>query len=267
MGGAAPAVGPNGDLWVATGNGSVHYRHGFDGSDAVLEISPSLRLLQFFAPAHWRIDNSDDLDMATEPILLPDGQVILAGKSQVVYLLNGRHLGGIGAQEAELSPVCATNMDGGGADPGMIAYLPCLSGIIAVKAARSPPALHLLWSSNVGGGPPIMAGGLVWTIGQNGNLYGLHPATGKIRQQAAIGRPANHFPTPGIGDGYMLAASARNVIAFRTSAVSTSSAARATAARARVIAEVALICICLVAAGALSWFIPGRRRRQFTRRS
>src|SRR5215470_4843754 len=44
MGGGAPAVGLNGDLWVATGNGSVHtYKHAYDGSDAVLEITPSLR--------------------------------------------------------------------------------------------------------------------------------------------------------------------------------------------------------------------------------
>jgi outer membrane protein assembly factor BamB len=263
MGGAAPAVGANGDLWVATGNGSVSSsRRAYDDSDGVLELSPSLRLLQFFAPANWRVNNSDDLDMSTEPVLLPDGQVILAGKSQVVYLLNGRHLGGIGKQQAELSPVCSTNMDGGSADPSMTVYLPCTGGIIAVKAASSPPALHLLWSSDVGGGPPIMAGGLVWTIGQNGQLYGLDPATGKIRQQAAIGAPANHFPTPGIGAGLMLAASARNVIAFRAFAGGTSRAAGATssapAAGGRTIAEIVFACV--VAVGAFGWFIWLTRR-------
>jgi polyvinyl alcohol dehydrogenase (cytochrome) len=278
MGGAAPAVGANGDLWVATGNGSLSSnRHAFDGSDAVLEISPSLRLLQFFAPASWPVNNSDDLDMATEPVLLPDGQVIAAGKSQVVYLLNGRHLGGIGKQQAELGPVCSTNMDGGSADPGMTVYLPCLGGIIAVQAFSSPPALHLLWSAGVGGGPPIVAGGLVWTIGQNGRLYGLDPATGKIRQQAAIGIPANHFPTPGIGAGLMLVASARNVIAFRTSAVgagqgagATSSAARdnrhytppGPATGGRMFAEVVLAW--LVAVGAFGWFIWLIRRQRRT---
>jgi outer membrane protein assembly factor BamB len=72
MGGGAPAVDANGNLWVATGNGSVSSgRRAYDNSDAVLELSPSLRLLQFFAPAVWRIDNSDDLDMTTEPVLLP----------------------------------------------------------------------------------------------------------------------------------------------------------------------------------------------------
>ena len=233
MGGGAPAVSPNGDLWVATGNGSLN-KHPYDDSDAVLELSPSLRLLQFFAPASWRQDNANDLDFATEPILLPDGQVIGAGKNQVVYLLNGRHLGGIGTQQAELSPVCSTNIDGGSAHVGMTAYLPCLGSILAVKATRSPPALHVVWNSGVGGGPPIVAGGLVWTIGQNGKLYGLDPATGKIRQQAAIGTPANHFPTPGIGAGLMLVPGARNVVAFRTFAApagAITSAARGQLAR------------------------------------
>jgi polyvinyl alcohol dehydrogenase (cytochrome) len=64
MGGAAPAVDANGDLWVTTGNGSVYSaRHAYDNSDGVLEISPTLRLLQFFAPADWPVNNADDLDM------------------------------------------------------------------------------------------------------------------------------------------------------------------------------------------------------------
>jgi polyvinyl alcohol dehydrogenase (cytochrome) len=97
MGGAAPAVGPGGDLWVATGNGSVYSgKHAYDDSDGILEISPSLRLLHYFAPASWAVNNSHDLDMSTEPVVLPDGQVIAAGKSQILYLFNGTHLGGIG---------------------------------------------------------------------------------------------------------------------------------------------------------------------------
>ena len=268
MGGAAPAVDSHGDLWVSTGNGSTSsHRHAYDYSDAVLELSPSLRLRQFFTPAHWRVDNSDDLDMTTEPVLLPDGQVILAGKSQVVYLLNGRHLGGIGKQQAKLDSVCSTNIDGGSAHTGMVVYLPCLSGIIAVKATRSPPALHLLWSSGVGRGPPIVAGGLVWTIGQNGRLYGLDPATGKVRQQATIGTPANHFPTPGIGASLMLAPSAKNVIAFRTSARATAAAARGNrhyspgpATGRGMIAGVVLAG--LVAVGAVGWFIWLSRHRR-----
>jgi PQQ-like domain len=97
---------------------------------------------------------------------------------------------------------------------GTTVFLPCMTGIVAVRASSSPPRLRLLWKSGTGGGPPILAAGLVWTIGQDGNLYGLDPVTGKIKRQASIGVPANHFPTPGIGDGLLLAACAQNVIAF-----------------------------------------------------
>jgi len=273
MGGGAPAVGPNGDLWVETGPGTEYSaKRPYDYSDAVLELSPSLRILQYFAPADWAVNDANDLDMSTEPILLPDGQVILAGKSQVVYLLNGSHLGGIGKQQAEISPVCSTNIDGGSAHVGMTAYLPCLSGILAVRATKSPPALHVLWSANISNGPPIVAGGLVWTIGQNGHLYGLDPATGKIRQQATIGIPANHFPTPSIGAGLMLVPSAQDVVAFRTSAAPrvTSSAARDNrhyaspepATSGFVTAGVVLAS--LVVVGAFGWFIWFVRRRRQT---
>jgi outer membrane protein assembly factor BamB len=242
MGGAAPVVDGSGDIWVSTGNGSVYsYQHAYDNSDAVLELSSSLRLLQFFAPTTWPTNNSRDLDMSTAPVLLPDGQVVLAGKSRIVYLLSGAHLGGIGHQQATLGATgpaimgstCPEDIDGGAAFVGMTVYLPCQSGIIAVRATSSPPALHLLWSSGTGGGPPIVAAGLVWTIGQNGVLYGLDPATGKVRQQVTIGAPANHFPTPSVGDGLLLAPSSDRVVAFAAPAPGAGPAAGAGASSAR----------------------------------
>jgi outer membrane protein assembly factor BamB len=215
MGGAAPVVDDGGHVWVSTGNGSVDSAaHAYDDSDGILELSSALRLMQFFAPSTWPANNSRDLDMSTAPVLLTDGQVMLTGKSRIVYLLNGAHLGGIGGQQADLGAACGDDIDGGAAVAGTTAYLPCLSGIIAVRATSSPPALHLLWSSGTGGGPPVVAAGLVWTIGQNGTLYGLDRATGQVRQQAAIGVPANHFPTPSVAGGLLIAPAADTVVAF-----------------------------------------------------
>ena len=289
MGGAAPVVDASGHIWVSTGNGSVYSaRDAYDDSDSVLELSSSLRLLQLFAPSTWPTNNSQDLDMSTAPALLPDGQVVLAGKSRIVYLLNGAHLGGIGHQQATLGDAsraivgsaCSNDIDGGVALVGMTVYLPCTTGIIAVRVTRSPAAMHLLWSSGAGGGPPIVAAGLIWTIGQNGVLYGLDPASGRVRQQVTIGTPANHFPTPSVGEGLLLAACADNVVAFPapapapgTQSIATSAAAQAghsgceaySAPAApmprREIAATALGAVVVIAAlGWLSWFAWRRRK-------
>ena len=215
MGGAAPVVDASGNVWVTAGNGSVtSSSHAYDNSDSVLELSPSMALLQYFAPSSWATNNATDLDLSTAPALLSDGQVVAAGKSRVVYLLNGSALGGIGGQKAALPSGCGDDIDGGVAVDGNTVYLPCLSGTIAVQASASPPALRLLWRAPVGGGPPIVAAGLVWTIGQDGRLYGLDPSTGAVRRHATIGAPANHFPTPSVGAGLMLAPTAERVVAF-----------------------------------------------------
>jgi outer membrane protein assembly factor BamB len=113
---------------------------------------------------------------------------------------------------------CNNDIDGGAAVVNNTVYLPCLDGPVAVQVSASPPGLRVLWRASVGGGPPIVAAGLVWTEGQNGTLYGLSPTTGAVRQQATVGNPANHFPTPSVGDSLLLTTSATQVVAFRGSA-------------------------------------------------
>jgi outer membrane protein assembly factor BamB len=238
MGGAAPVVDGAGDIWVEAGNGSVYSSsHAYDDSDSVLELSSSLRLLQYFAPASWASDNSQDLDMSTAPALLSDGQVVGSGKARIVYLLNGSSLGGIGGQRASLAGACGDDIDGGVAVQGTTVYLPCLSGIIAVRASSSPAVIRMLWRSSAGGGPPILAAGLVWTIGQDGELDGLNPTTGAVKKQTSVGSSANHFPTPGVGAGLLLAPGADRVVAFSapsstalTTTTTTSPASTATTA-------------------------------------
>ena len=284
MGGAAPVVDANGNVWVEAGNGSVYSSsHAYDDSDSVLELSPSLTLLQYFAPSSWAANNARDLDLSTAPALLADGQVVAAGKSRTVYLLNGSSLGGIGGQESAAGGVCGDDIDGGVAVVGTTVYLPCVRGTMAVAATTSPDQLRVLWSSSVGGGPAIVAAGLVWTIGQDGVLYGLNPATGAAQEQASIGVPANHFPTPSVGGGLLLAPAADRVVAFSApsaaatatttttteapSTTTTTTVPRVTTTSApvhqggtspEVIVGVVVGAVALV--GALVWFLLRRRR-------
>jgi polyvinyl alcohol dehydrogenase (cytochrome) len=221
MGGGAPAVDGAGHIWVTAGNGSqTSTGDAYDDSDSVLELSASLQLMQYFAPSNWASQNATDADMSTEPALLSDGEVVAAGKAQMAYLLSGSHLGGIAGQQAQLNVSCGDDIDGGMAYVGTTVYLPCQRGPVAIQVGTSPPSLSVAWRSGVGGGPPIATAGRVWTIGQNGTLYGLNPANGAVLQQASVGSLANHFPTPAVGGSYLLVAAAQHVVAFHgTSAV------------------------------------------------
>jgi outer membrane protein assembly factor BamB len=232
MGGAAPVVDEAGNIWVEAGNGSVTSFHApYDDSDSVLELSPSLDVVQYFAPSTWASDNANDLDLSTAPALLDDGEVVAAGKDGDAFLLDGTHLGGIGGEQASAA-ACGQDIDGGSAVVGTTVYLPCLSGPVAVQVSADPKGLRVLWRAAAGGGPPIVAAGVVWTIGQNGVLYGLNPSTGSVLEQARVGTPANHFPTPSIGNGLLLAPSATDIVAFHASSNSAATTTTTTSAAA-----------------------------------
>jgi outer membrane protein assembly factor BamB len=217
MGGAAPEVDTSGNVWLAAGNGSVtNMADPYDDSDSVLELSASLRLEQFFAPSTWYNDNLHDYDLGSGvPALMPDGTVFQGGKSQIAYLLSQADLGGIGGQLTSSGSYCGNDVDGGNAVVGDVVFNPCENGVTAVQVGTGPPSLHVQWTTSTGSsGPPIVAGGLVWTISQGGDLYGLNPSTGALVQSFSLGGVANHFPTPSSADGLLLAPATDTVVAF-----------------------------------------------------
>ncbi len=215
MGGAAPEVDGQGNLWFTTGNSAfTSPGDAYDNSDGVIELSPTLQVVQSFAPSTWQSDNGSDFDFSTSPALVPaDGLVFAAGKSHIGYLMSQSHLGGVGGQLQTVSSFCSGDVDGGTAVSGTTVYEPCGAGVVAV-ATSAPNNAAVLWHTNTGaGGPPIVAGGFVWTIGGN-TLYGLDPTTGNALQQFSLGSEANHFPTPTVADGLLLAPSSNQVHAF-----------------------------------------------------
>jgi hypothetical protein len=70
------------------------------------------------------------------------------------------------------------------------------------------------WQATGVGGPPIVAGGLVWAISQGGTLVGLNQSSGSATERFSLGSLANHFPTPSVGDGLLLAPGLDRVYAF-----------------------------------------------------
>jgi outer membrane protein assembly factor BamB len=99
---------------------------------------------------------------------------------------------------------------------GSIVYIPCPNGLTAIKILTKPPYIRQLWTDNDGAyGAPIIADGLVWTIGSDNAVHGLNPANGKAVASIAFGSSANHFPTPTVGDGLLLLPGTDQVYAFK----------------------------------------------------
>jgi hypothetical protein len=111
--------------------------------------------------------------------------------------------------------VCSGDPDGGRAAKRSVVYLPCPNGVTAIKISTKAPHLKQLWTDNDGAaGAPIIADGLVWTIGGDSAVHGLNPANGKEVVSIPFGRFANHFTTPSVGDGLLLLPGTDQVFAF-----------------------------------------------------
>jgi outer membrane protein assembly factor BamB len=221
--GNGPAVDPEGNIYIATGNGfqgSVNNApSAYDGSETVARLDRSLWLLDYWAPPNWQALDASDTDIgSSEPVLLPGGLLFQSGKDGTGYLLHASALGGIGAPAAELAGVCPQGSFGGSVYQALTLYVACVpGGLEAVSVSGSPLTLAHKpgWTVTSGAiGPPVIAGGLVWTAGfDNGVLYGLNPADGSVSFQANLGG-FMHFATPAAGGGRLFVANDNRVTAF-----------------------------------------------------
>src|SRR5947207_10626479 len=207
------AVDARGRLFVSTGNGDS--TSSFDFGNTVFRLSPSLRRQSYFAPSNSAELDSSDTDLGSVgPLLLPGGRAFAIGKEGVAYLLNSNDLGGVGHPLASRQLCDAAY--GGLAYAGGLVYVPCTNGLVAVRAgARS---LSVAWRGpGFRAGPPIVAGGVVWTLDlHGGQLNGLRAGSGQVAFRAAVGSPPQ-FSTPSESGGRLFVSGGKRVLAFTAS--------------------------------------------------
>jgi outer membrane protein assembly factor BamB len=204
-----PVIDQAGNLYVTTGNGSS--TSSYDGSDSVLELSPSLKLLSRFAPSTWAHDNATDADLGSlSAVLVPGGFVFIAGKSSTGYVLRQGSLGGIGGQVSKAA-VCVAF--GGSAQDGTTVYVPCHVGIRQITVGTAG-TLKVGWLSSSGGDPPVVGGGAIWSVGQNGTLYALSPSTGATLARVSLGA-VPHFVSPTLWNGLVYVGTTGGVVAVK----------------------------------------------------
>jgi outer membrane protein assembly factor BamB len=206
-----PVIDSSGNLYVSTGNGSS--TTSYDGSDSVIELSPTLQMIGRFAPSNWASDNAQDLDLgSTNPVLVPGGWVFQVGKRGTGYVMHQGALGGIGGQVSSAS-VCGAY--GGMAQDGSTIYVPCRTAIRQVTiGADGKLTVGWLTKSGVGGGPAVVGGGAVWSLNvANGHLYALDPATGAALASISVGT-LPHFASPTLWGGQVLVGTMSGVVAI-----------------------------------------------------
>jgi outer membrane protein assembly factor BamB len=214
MGGSSPVIDPKGNVYVASGDGyDLGAGQPYDDSDAVLELSPTMQLTSIFYPKDWQKLSADDLDLGTGDPTLVDGFVFEVGKTDIAYLLRQGDLGGQEGEVASLA-MCEGDPDGGRAVEGSVVYVPCPNGLTAIKVSSTAPYMTQLWTDHNASGTPIIAAGLVWTIGHDGAVHALNPTTGAEVAFLPSGSAANHFPTPTAADGLLLLPGTDQVVAL-----------------------------------------------------
>jgi polyvinyl alcohol dehydrogenase (cytochrome) len=200
-GAGGAVVSPDGTIYVSVGNGAAT-SGSYDGSDSVTALTPALVRVGIFAPTDWRQLSAGDQDLgSSSPALLSDGRILQVGKDGTGYLLNARHLGGVGGQIAA-GEVCRAF--GGPAVLGTVVFEPCLAGLAAVNTAGDRVTVR--WRGPAGvWGSPVLGGGAVWVASpDSGRLYELGPDTGVVRQQISLGRSLPHFVSPSLSGGLVL---------------------------------------------------------------
>jgi outer membrane protein assembly factor BamB len=215
--GNAPAIDSTGDIWTSTGNGNG----GFGYQESVVRLDSNLNVVDHWAPSNWASLDSGDTDLGSSmPLLLPGGLVFQIGKAGVGYLLNASSLGGTSGAPVYQASVCSGSYGGGIYVNGVI-YVACSNGMraLALNLPARTFAAVAGWGVNSSAvGPPIFAGGLVWSAGTgNGVLYGLDPSTGATRFSTGLGS-FEHFTTPSAGGGRLFVANSTQVTAFQVSA-------------------------------------------------
>jgi len=207
-----PSVDASGNLYVSVGNGAITSGQ-WDHSDSVLKLSPTLQLLDAFAPTSWGEDNANDSDLGSQgPVLLPGNFIFAAGKSGNGYILNASKLGGVGGSIDEQS-VC--HSFGGAATVGSTIFVPCTDGLLQITVDASGH-MHQGWKASGDiVGSPVVGGHTVYSF-SNGVMHALNMNSGQVVASLNVGS-ANRFVTPTISGTSIFIGTDTGITAIRIS--------------------------------------------------
>jgi outer membrane protein assembly factor BamB len=235
-----PDASMNGEIFVATGNGTSNPNSG-DYGDSVLGLAQNASsLIGSYAPSNAAMLDAEDLDLgSSSPALLPRQSTSLtplmavsAGKDGMLRLLNRANLGGTALQTITLShglySAPAVYASPGGQT---YVYVGLPSGVTAYTVTTTSGTTQLLpaWTAAVtlggSGTSPAVRDGVVYVAASN-ELIALNATTGAtMAVNSSLG--GVHWEAPSIANGVVYCTDeSRNLTAFAIVEQSGSSAVR-----------------------------------------
>jgi hypothetical protein len=214
-----------GNVFATTGNAVGSGCNAVNQNDAVVRLSPTLALQDYFMPQDWQANwcnNDQDLGSAG-PLLISPNLLFQSGKWGGGFLLNPNALGGVDGQRFPTpKPAAYSQADtcfgntsdatfGSFAYAAPFVYVECEGrGLVALNTNTATPSFSVCDAAcaapnwHAGGGitfgPPIVAGGVVWAATNGGGLYGFNMTTGaQIYHSTGFG--INRFVTPAEAGG------------------------------------------------------------------
>jgi outer membrane protein assembly factor BamB len=175
-----------------------------------LKLSPTLQLLDAFAPSSWASENAGDVDLGSQgAVLLPNNFVFIAGKSGTGYTLRANALGGIGGQ-VDAQNVCVSFS--GAATVGSTIFVPCIDGVRQVSVDANGK-MHVGWQApGKIYGSPVVGGHTVYSHTDD-TLYALNMDTGQVIASLNVGQ-MSHFATPTIAGSNVFMGTLTGIIAI-----------------------------------------------------
>ena len=201
------AVDASGNVYVSLGNGIG------PGSESVFELSGALAVVNQWRPSnHQTLDNLDQDVGSIIPALIGGGDVFQNGKNGHGYVLNSSLV----QQTADPGIVSCGGLTsdasfGASAYAAPYVYVPCANGLRVYS--QSGHVLTPAWNRlTTFAGPPILAGGNVWTMSA-GNLYGFNAVSGAQIANISVGS-FSRFESPAAAGGLIFVPTSNGLKAY-----------------------------------------------------
>jgi polyvinyl alcohol dehydrogenase (cytochrome) len=201
------AVDASGNVYVALGNGNG------PGSDSVFKLSGALAVLNQWRPSNHQFLDDTDADVGSIiPALIGGGDVFQNGKYGHGFVLSST----LAQQTADPGYLACGGLSsdasfGASAYASPRVFVPCANGLYAYT--QSGHVLTAAWHHlSTFAGPPIVAGGVVWTMSA-GNLYGFNASTGTPIANVSVGS-FSRFESPATAGGLIFVPTSSGLKAF-----------------------------------------------------